>query len=169
MKHDIDDRLLVIEALRPTMELAVSVLGSMMRDLPGGAGVPELTGPDIWTWVDGGGKTFAIGRSPDHNGHPMLTIRQPVSKSLGGWLTTTSLLLGLDRNSIVNSFTVTIVAHSGAYSGYRSTVRAVAKDGNPMDGINRACEIMERDPSVNSAIAEALVAATDDKEPGSLN
>jgi hypothetical protein len=155
--------------LRPTLQLAVETIQAAMRTVPGGGADPDHLGPDLWTWIDRRGKVYAVAPSPDKDGHPMLTIRQPVTKELGIWITTTVLLLGNDKASILQSATVALVAHTGAFSGYQSTVEAMSRDGDPMDGMRRACEIADRDPTTNSAIAAAIRGADKDKKPEGLN
>lgn len=171
MSDELDRKVRALTAAthRPALELAVHTIGEAMKKVPGGGARPENTGPDIWTWVDARGKVYAVAPSPDNDGHPMLTIRQPLSKELGTWITSTTLLLGQDRNTVLKSATVALVAHTGAHAGYQSCVSAMAREGDPMDGMARACEIADRDPAMNSAIATALRGQDDDKEPGGLN
>lgn len=157
------------EALRPSLELVVETIGDALRKLPGGNAVPVLHGPVTWTWVDSRGKVYAVAPSPEHDGYPMLTIRQPIAIDLDAWLTTSSIMIGPDANTILNSATLAIVNHTGAYAGYESTVRAVVAGGGAMAGMDRACEIAGRDPATISAVASAIRGSDDDKDPGGLN
>lgn len=152
--------------LRPSIELAVETIGRALSNLPGGGSTPQLQGPELWTWVDRHGKVFAVGMSPEHDGHPMMTIRQAISLDLDSWLVTSSLLLGKDANSILNSATLLIVNHAGAYAGYESTVKAVVAGGSPLAGLDRAVEIAGKDPSVNKAIAAVLRGETGNDDGG---
>lgn len=156
-------------ALRPSIELVVETIGNALRALPGGTAVPVMQGPVTWTWVDARGKVYAVAPSAEHDGYPMLTIRQPIAVDLDAWLTTCSIMIGPDANTILNSATLAIVNHTGAYAGYESTVRAVVAGGGALAGMDRACEIAGRDPVVISAVASAIRGADDDKDPGGLN
>ena len=146
----------LLKELRPTLEVTAEALGSALLRIPG-APVARAAGPDYWSWEDESGKVFALSPSPEHNGHPLLTIRQPMAKELDTWLTTCSLVIGPDRGSVLSSITLILVNHTGAFAGMESTVRVVSSTGKATDGLAHAIKIAGRDVAENNAIADAII------------
>lgn len=124
----------IVDDQRPEMSLVVESLSEALA-ASGSDIVQTMQGPDLWSWEDSTGRVYAVAPSPTHNGHPMLTIRQPVATTMGAWITTCCLVLGHTKADILNSLTVTVVTHIGSFVGHQATVKKIAKSGNPLEVI----------------------------------
>ncbi len=145
-----------IGSLRPAIEDVATWINESFAKMNGMSFERVLVGPEAWSWVDLVGKTFMVSGSPNHDGHPMRTIRQPLAPEMDAWRTTCALILGPDKGGVLSSLTMAVVNHTGAYAGYESTVRAVVEGGDALSGLDRAIKIAGRDPEVVISVGKAV-------------
>jgi hypothetical protein len=127
------------DAGRPDLATVAACLDRAIAEM-GAVFGPEVfqriaAGPDYWEWRDSSlgehaVRHYSLSRSvaQDVEGYPLITIRQLYSSRLDTWVTLSGLVQGPEPEVIFLVLSILVSAHQGAMAGFKSVMRAVARD-----------------------------------------
>lgn len=104
-------------------------------------------GPQRWSWVDRSGKVVTVAGadmpgSPD-DGYPYFMITQPTVPGLGGYIMSTTFVIGREPQEIIAMLTRFWVNHWGAYAGLVAVASEIVATGTVAGGIAMARAITD--------------------------